>query len=149
MRRHRRRMARRQAFTLMEVLLVLVILVVLGSIVVMNFGNVQTGANINAAKSQISTLKTPLGVYRMDINQYPSTSQGLGALRQRPGDLANANKWKGPYLEQDLPADPWGNPYQYEFPGRRNPDSYDLWSFGPDGVNGTADDIGNWPDQQG
>ena len=96
MRRHHRRVARRQAFTLMEVLLVLVILVVLGSIVVMNFGNVQTGANINAAKSQISTLKTPLGVYRMDINQYPSTSQGLGALRQRPGDLANANKWKGP-----------------------------------------------------
>ena len=52
-------------------------------------------------------------------------------------------------MEQDLPPDPWGNPFQYEFPGRRNPDSYDLWSFGPDGVNGTADDIGNWPDQQG
>ena len=56
----------------------------------------------------------------------------------------NPSKWEGPYLDSDLPLDPWDNPYQYVSPGIHNPDGFDIWSYGPDGINGTEDDIGNW-----
>ena len=64
-----------------------------------------------------------------------------------PGDLTNASKWQGPYLDKESPLDPWDNPYQYSYPGTRNQDRFDIWSFGPDGADGTADDIGNWPEE--
>jgi len=63
--------------------------------------------------------------------------------------LPNPSKWDGPYLDRDVPKDPWGNPYQYGSPGPYNPDSFDVWSLGPDGVNGTQDDIGNWSQEAG
>lgn len=136
----------RAGFTLMEVLLVMVIIVMLGAFVGVAIKNAQGKANANAAKAQIQQLTTPIEMYRMDINSYPSTSQGLAALGQAPGDLANQSKWQGPYLEKAVPLDPWDNPYQYMSPGNRSTD-FDLWSFGPDGQDGTADDIGNWPEE--
>lgn len=139
-RRTRNRSRERAAFTLMEVLLVLVILVVLGSFAVGVFSNTQARALVRAAQSQIGLFKTPLNTYQLDVGMYPST---LEALYSVPSDLTNPTKWGGPYLET-IPLDPWGNPYQYQFPGNNNPNSYDVWSFGPDGQNGTADDIGNW-----
>jgi len=135
---------RRRGFTLMEVLLVLVILVVLASLAVMAYGPVQRRANIDAAKSQIGLFKTPLDMYQMAIGSYPNSADGLEALRSPPVDLPNPMKWDGPYLNAPVPLDPWGNMYQYAFPGTYNPDSYDVWSMGPDCVNGTEDDIGNW-----
>ena len=86
-------------------------------------------------------LKTPLSLYRMDIGDFPAS---LDALYQAPADLANTSKWAGPYLEEQLPPDPWGNQYQYQYPGSRNPGTYDVWSMGPDKADGTADDVGNW-----
>jgi general secretion pathway protein G len=137
---------RRTGFTLMEVLLVLVIIVILGSLAVGMFTNTQARANIRAAKAQVGLLKTPLNTYFLDMNEYPTTAQGLDALRRAPSDVANPAKWGGPYLDQDLPPDPWGRPYQYAYPGTRNVDSFDIWSLGPDGQDGTADDVGNWPE---
>lgn len=75
--------------------------------------------------------------YRVDTGSYPKSLQGL--LRQPDG----ATNWRGPYLDK-IPVDPWGNDYHYELPGRRSMDGYDLFSAGPDGRVGTADDIGNW-----
>jgi type II secretion system protein G len=99
---------------------------------------------INAAKRQIGLLKTPLLTYELDIGSLPTTPQGLDALRRPPADLPNPQKWDGPYLDADVPLDPWSHPYHYCSPGAHNHDSYDLWSSGPDGINGTQDDIGNW-----
>ncbi len=135
----------RAGFTLMEVLLVLVILVIIGSFVGIAIRNAQGQANVNAARAQIEQLEQPLEMYHLNINSYPTTSQGLAALESAPGDLANAAKWQGPYLDKAVPLDPWDNQYQYMSPGNRNPDSFDIWSFGPDGVDNSADDIGNWP----
>jgi general secretion pathway protein G len=128
----------------MEVLLVLVILVILASLAAVSYDSVRRSANIGAAKSQIGLLKTPLQLYQMDIGNLPTTAQGLDALRTMPADLPNPSKWSGPYLDKPLPPDPWGHPYQYQCPGAHNQDGYDVWSFGPDGQNGTEDDIGNW-----
>ncbi len=139
---HRRR--RKGGFTLIEVLLVLVILVILASFAVMQFTGVQRRARIQAAATQIGLLKTPLDTYEMSIGSYPTTAQGLEALRAQPADLANPAKWDGPYLKSEVRLDPWDHPYQYASPGTHNPDGYDVWSYGPDGANGTEDDIGNW-----
>jgi general secretion pathway protein G len=135
---------RRRGFTLMEVLLVLVILAVLGSLAALSYDAIRRRANINAAKSQVGLFKTPIQMYQMAVGSYPTTSQGLEALRKTPSDLPNPAKWDGPYLDSAIPLDSWDKPYQYVCPGEHNPDSYDVWSFGPDGVNGTDDDIGNW-----
>ena len=139
-RRTRRcRRAPREGFTLMEVLLVLAILVILGTFAVTNFSNVFAGAKIRAAKSQLAEFKTPLSIYQMDVGSYPDTNSGLAALRVAPAGI-DPNKWNGPYLDTDIPNDPWENPYQYE---RRSddPNSYRVYSWGPDGQQGTADDI--------
>lgn len=145
--RYRRCRQRRRGFTLIEVLLVLVILVILGSMVVFQVGRSQKKALVNQAKAQIGAFELPLGQYHLDVLDYPSPSAGLEALRSQPADLANPAKWNGPYLNKQVPLDPWGRPYQYMAPGKMNLDGFDIWSFGPDGVDGTEDDIGNW-DQQ-
>lgn len=144
MKPHGRDRCRRGAFTLVEVLLVLVILVIIGSIAVTAYGPIQRRAYINAAKSQIKAFKTPLNAYRLDLGDFPTTSQGLEALRNPPADLPNLEDYGGPYLDSPVPLDPWNNPYMYEYPGRYDPMQPDIWSFGPDGVNGTDDDIGSW-----
>jgi general secretion pathway protein G len=138
------RSRRKGGFTLIEVLLVLAILAVLASLAALTYNSQRRKANVRTVISQIGLLKTPLQMYEMDIGSYPTTSQGLQALRSVPGDLPNQSKWGGPYLDKSVPLDPWGNPYQYVSPGVHEPDGYDVWSFGPDGVNGTADDIGSW-----
>ena len=136
---------RRPAFTLVEVLLVLVILVIIGSLAVTAYGPIQDKANKKAAMAQIKLFENSLRFYRADLNNYPLTQQGgLEALREPPADLTDPDKWQGPYLEDPVPVDPWDNPYQYVSPGTHNPDGYDVWSFGPDGIDGTEDDIGNW-----
>ena len=134
----------RGAFTLVEVLLVLVILVILGSLAVTAYGPIQRRARINAAKSQIGLFKTSLGAFQLVARDYPTTDQGLQALREPPADLIDADPNDWPMLETNVPNDPWGNPYQYECPGRFNTNSYDIWSFGPDKTDGTDDDVGNW-----
>jgi general secretion pathway protein G len=138
---HRRR---RSGFTLVEVLLVLVILVILGSLVAFQATNTQKKALLKAAKAQIGAFETPLDEYQLDVGQLPSTSAGLDALVNAPPEAQGTSKWQGPYLKKAVPMDPWSRPYQYANPGRRNPNSFDIWSLGPDGADGTDDDVGNW-----
>lgn len=145
MKRTTYRSAARAGFTLMELLLVMAILVILLGLVAPRFLGTQQKANINAAKAQIGLFKTPLENYALDLNGYPTTEQGLAALVEAPSDLEDANRWKGAYLDSSIPKDPWGHDYQYENPPTRNKNGFpDIWSMGPDGEEGTDDDIGNW-----
>lgn len=138
------RSRRRGGFTLMEVLLVLAILVILGSLVAMSFSNVLGDSDRKAAQSQVGLFEPAIKMYFLHLKQYPPTGSGLEALRNPPGDLPNPAKWVGPYLEKPIPLDPWDRPYQYASPGKYNTDSFDVWSLGPNGVDGDDDDIGNW-----
>jgi general secretion pathway protein G len=134
---------RRSGFTLIEVLMVLVILVIIASLAVGSYNNARRKAQIDAAKSQIGLLKGPLDLFNLDIGMYPTTSQGLQALVSPPADLPNPGAWNGPYMDSEIPPDPWGRPYNYISPGKNNP-NYDLWSLGPYGQDNTQDNIGNW-----
>ena len=145
MRRNPKRNARRAGFTLVEMLVVLGILVLLASMVVPRILSRQKSANIDAAKSQIGAFRGALEHYAIDCRSFPSTDQGLYALVECPPDLPETVTWRGPYLTGAIPKDPWGNDYQYEFDAAVGTD-YDpkIWSFGPDGEDGTADDICSW-----
>jgi len=129
---------RRRGFTLMEVLLVLAILVVLGSMVTVGYMQIQKNANKNAAAGQIGMLEGAVNFYALDIGTCPTTQQGLLALREAPSDLKNVAKWAGPYLAKELPIDPWGQPYQYE---QISAEEFKIWSNGPDGQQGSEDDV--------
>ena len=142
--RHRKR----RGFTLVEVLLVLVILVVIASLAVTAYGPVRKQANVKAARAQIGVFESTLGLFQMNIGDYPTTDQGLEALREAPSDLANPDDWAGPYLGKAIPNDPWGQPYQYEYPGTHDEEMPDIWSMGPDMVDGTDDDVGNWAEEE-
>ena len=131
---------RRQAFTLIELLLVLVILGILAAIVVPKFSGRTEQARITAAQTQISSFSTALDAFEVDNGYYPKGQNGLQDLVTQPRDAQN---WKGPYLKE-IPLDPWKNEYIYESPGKNNSSSYDLMSMGPDGKAGGDDDITNW-----
>ena len=132
---------RRRGFTLMEILLVLAIPVVLGSLVTVGYVQVQKNAYMNAARTQIKMLDDAVELYRLGVGKYPSGEQGLEALRIQPPD-APAGKWQGPYLKSDVAADPWGNAYIYEeVQDQYGEPSFQITSLGPDGTNGTPDDI--------
>jgi general secretion pathway protein G len=126
---------RRSGFTLVEVLLVLAILVILGAMVGVGVVQVQKQANRRAARTQIGMLEGAVNTYLIDIGRFPDS---LNDLVQQPGNLRNPEKWH-PFLDKDLPDDPWGNPYQYANDG----DTFRLWSWGPDGQDGGNDDITN------
>ena len=132
---------RQRAFTLVEMLLVLVILATLAAIVYPKVVGRSEQARVTAATTQIANFKTALDAFEVDNGYYPKGKNGLNDLIQRPQD---ANSWHGPYLES-IPKDPWGNEYTYECPGRHNPNSFDISSAGPPGGNTP---IGNWSAQK-
>jgi general secretion pathway protein G len=132
---------KKAGFTLIELLLVLVILGVLAAIVVPKFSGRTEQARKTAAVSQIATFGTALDAYEVDMGSYPQGKSGLSALVQQPRE---GSGWRGPYLQKEVPVDPWGNPYIYECPGKNNTTGYDLSSMGPDGRAGTDDDITSW-----
>ena len=136
---------RRRAFTLIELLLVLVILGILAAIVVPKFAGRTEQARATAAISQISTFGTALDAFEVDMGYYPKGKNGLADMVTPPRD---PQSWKGPYMKSDIPLDPWGRPYIYECPGRHNPNGYDLMSMGPDGRVNTEDDVTNWQTQK-
>ena len=131
---------RRNAFTLVEMLLVLVILATLAAIVIPKMVGRSQQAKVTAAQSQISSIEMALDAFEVDNGYYPKTG-GLDDLINQPG---GAPGWKGPYLAKGVPLDPWGNPYTYDYPGKHNASGYDIMSMGPDGRAGTDDDITNW-----
>ncbi len=133
---------RRDGFTLIEVLLVLAILVVISSLGVLTYDGIRDNANVKAAGLMIKLLDSQLVIYNNDVRSYPSTEQGLEALRNAPSDLNRPERWAGPYLKQNATLlDPWDNPYQYEYDD--NTRTIRVWSAGLDKVSGTDDDIDN------
>ena len=143
---HNRKLTRRRApggFTLMEVLLVLAILGVIIGLVLPNLIGQQKQGYIKATRVQVQSVESAAKMYAVDhAGDYPMDIQ---MLISSPGNDAN---WKGPYLENTtaIPADPWGNPIQYAYPGsnQAGADKPDIWSMGPDKQSNTADDITNW-----
>lgn len=135
---------RRSGFSLIEILIVIALIAILVTVTIGNLDGIFGGQQEKVAGIFTSqTAKIGLTAYKLDIGNYPSTEEGLNALVKAPA--GKESRWKAPYLEE-VPLDPWGNTYQYRFPGSRNVNGargYDVWSLGPDGVE-SADDIGNW-----
>jgi general secretion pathway protein G len=130
----------RKAFTLIELLLVMVILVVLAAVVVPKFAGRSEQARIAAATTDVSAIDQAMEIFEQDAGRYPSNEEGLSSLVQQPG---NVRAWHGPYIKKGIPIDPWGNAYVYRYPGTQNQGGFDLYSMGPDGREGN-DDITNW-----
>lgn len=138
----RRRTAAR-AFTLLEVLIVILILGILAAAIAPQFMGTAEKAKKDITRSQIDSLKSQLNLFRTHCGRYPTTDEGLAALVVQPDDEALEGKWAGPYLDK-TPKDAWGHDLIYESPGTYNEDSYDLSSAGPNGTPGDDDDITNW-----
>jgi len=138
----------RRAFTLIELMLVLVILATLSAIVVPKLTGHSKRAKVIAAGTQIADFGTALDAFEIDVGRYPTTVEGMRALLERP--TSEADDWRGPYLNKNVvPLDPWGGEYQYRCPGQYNPDGFDLYSYGPDQKMGGDDDITNWSEDTG
>lgn len=156
---------KRNGFTLIEMLVVLAILVLLMSLVGPKILGSREKADVNTAKSQIGMLQASLETYNIDMRGYPETEQGLTALVESPSESkqaekgtkstsanAGGSKWDGPYVTKSvIPKDPWGNEYQYEFPPTHGKDKSapNIWSLGPDGEDGSEDDIVSWVEEEG
>ncbi len=135
---------RKMKYTFIEIMVVVIIIAILAAIVMPKFAGRTEDARISSAQSQLSIFQTSLSAYNLDTGVYPSTSQGLKALMQKPTTPPVPVNWKGPYLEsKKVPLDPWKNKYTYKCPGTHNPESYDLSSKGPNGSGG-KDSITNW-----
>ena len=132
------------AFTLIEIMVVVVILGVLAATIIPQFRGTTTDAKISTAKSNIAELESALERFYIHLDRHPTTEEGLSALAQAPAD--DKDKWRGPYIKV-LRPDPWGVPYQYRNPGTHGAGDFDLWSRGADKADGgekTAADLGNW-----
>jgi len=126
----KRRICSQKGFTLIELLVVMVILSLLAAFVGTDFFKHIGTSKQKAAKTQIEMFGTALDSFRLSIGRYPSTAEGLQALRTNPG----IDVWDGPYIRKDVPMDPWGRPYIYSCPGQHG--DYDLVSLGADGQEG-------------
>ena len=137
----------RPGFTLIELLVVIAIIATLAAVVAPSIFHNVSDAKVSAAKSQIEIFALALNSYRLDNDQYPTTEQGLQALRTVPSVGDAPPNWKGPYISRDIPLDPWGRPYVYLAPGHANPITFDVYSLGRDGkIGGEGEDadITSW-----
>lgn len=133
---------RGRGFTLMELLVVLAILGLLMSLVGPQVLRQLGGAKTKTARIQIRDLEQALEMYKLDVGRYPSSEQGLVALVEKPGAVAG---WNGPYLKDDVPADPWNRSYEYRYPGDQG--EFDIYSYGQDGSpggDGEDADVASW-----
>ena len=138
-----------QGFTLIEMLVVLTIIgLLVGLVGPKIFGKADT-AKVQTATTQVKMLKGSLETMHLDIGRYPKGDEGLSLLINPPTDDFTKNRWRGPYLDEAVPVDPWGTPYQYSIPGA-NGQPYALYSFGADGKRGGENfdaDVGMLPPQ--
>lgn len=138
-----RRLGRRRAFTLLEVLMVIVILGVLAALVAPRIMGSGEDAKKKATALQLKTLEEQLERFKIECGRYPTESEGLNALLVKPDAEDIAEKWTGKYIKE-APNDAWGKAINYRVPGQYNADAVDLWSSGPNGTEGDDDDIKNW-----
>ena len=127
--------ARQAGFTLLEMIVVLVIIgLIMGLVGPRLFGQADK-AKVQTAETQIKMLRGALQTMRLDISRWPSEAEGLSLLTTRPGDAEAARGWAGPYLDEAVPQDPWGQPYQYS-PQSSGDNPFSLYSLGADGKPG-------------
>lgn len=132
------------AFTLIEIMVVVVILGVLAATIIPQFIGTTHDAKVSAAKAHIAELEAALERFNIHMDRYPTTEEGLKLLVEPPA--GETGQWRGPYIKQ-LRPDPWGQAYQYRMPGTHHQRSFDLWSRAADKVDGGKDqgeDLGNW-----
>ena len=132
---------RRRGFTLIEIMLVVIIIGALAAMIVPRLSGRSEQAKVAVAKADLSNIATALKLYELDNGGFPTTAQGLAALRERPASVPAPRNWNGPYLEKDA-IDGWGSPYVYVSPGPHRQD-YDLSSKGQD-TNSADEDIVHW-----
>lgn len=142
---------RKRGLTLMEIVAVLVAVVLvtlLGFLLIRHWG--KPGDGVSAVEATMESLGVALDEFRTDNGFYPTTSQGLEALRTKPVSPPVPKNYRtvGYILGARPPLDPWANPYRYLCPGTQNKNGFDLWSMGPDGRSGTEDDIVNWRERE-
>jgi general secretion pathway protein G len=131
-----------QGFTLIELLIVMIILGMLAALVGPRLFSKVGKSKLQAAQAQIELFSMALDAFRLDTGRYPTTEEGLEALRVKPTGIEG---WEGPYLPKEIPNDPWGHPYEYKSPGDHG--DYDIISYGLDGVpggEGENQDVVNW-----
>jgi general secretion pathway protein G len=141
---YRRPMSSQVGFTLLELLVVLVIIGLLSGLVAPKLFSRLDASKVQTAEAQVKMLRGTVGMVRLDLGRLPTPKEGLGLLSTPPAPPREAAHWRGPYLEDDLPLDPWGNPYQYAIPGAGG-QPFALYSLGADGkLGGDGDnaDIG-------
>ena len=146
MNQRRRRKGGQAGVTLIEMLVVMTIIALFAALVGPAMFKNADRARVTTARAQIHNFYTALGSYKLDTGTFPTTEQGLQALRVKPGEV---NQWAGPYMPQDIPKDPWGHDYTYKYPGDHG-DEPDILSYGADGQSGGEGfnaDIVSWKSQ--
>lgn len=139
---HRQERTSQRGFTLLELLVVILIIGLLTGIVAPRFLNQISKSEVTTAKAQIDAFEKALQAFRIDMGRYPTAGEGLQGLMTAP---PNEPRWRGPYLKDAIPLDPWGSPYRYAYPSTRGKD-FDVTSYGRDrapGGNGDDADIAN------
>ncbi|SOB75565.1 general secretion pathway protein G [Marinobacter sp. LV10R510-11A] len=134
-----------RGFTLIEIMVVMVILGLLVAVVAPNIMGRSDQAKVTVAETQLTNISKSLDLYRLDNSHYPSTQQGLDALKSQPSGSPEPKNWNPNGYMKSIPSDPWGNDFQYVSPGTEG--AYDLYSYGSDGQEGgdeDAADISIW-----
>lgn len=145
----KRRLQKEEGFTLFEIIAVLFLVAALYALVGPSIWKRLETGKVQTARAQMALLKNCLNDYRLDMGTYPSSAEGLAALRVRPA--SDRGNWNGPYIEGPIPKDPWGNDYVYRFPGTGSYNSFDLYSLGADGEEGGSGinaDISLWGEEE-
>lgn len=136
-----------EGLTLIEIVVVIIVLGLLAGLVGPQIIGRVSEAKTSTAQTQIELFSVALDNYRLDNGRYPTTEQGLQALREKPVSEPAPYNWRGPYLQKEIPLDPWGQPYVYRSPGDVNTTTYDLLTLGRDGQPGGEDedaDVTSW-----
>ena len=138
------RSSRSQGFTLIEILVVVTILAILAATIIPQFSSTTQAAKMKAAQHDIATLQGSVERFSLDMDRYPTNEEQLKVLASPP--IEGGKNWHGPYIAE-LRPDPWGHAYVYRTPGQHTLKTYDIWSRGPDGVDG-GDDVTSWHEEK-